>query len=364
MFGDVFRGRRVLVTGHNGFKGAWLSLWLHELGARVTGLALPPEPSPTLHEILHPDTFEDEFVCDIRDADALKGTLARAAPEMVFHLAAQALVRRSYREPRLTFETNALGTHHLLEAVHELGVTGPVIVATTDKCYENHGEGRPFRVGDPLGGRDPYSMSKAAAELVVASFRSSFLDGPADPPVATVRAGNVVGGGDYGEDRLLPDAVRALLRGDPVPVRNPRAVRPWQHVLDCLSGYLRLAQELATTPRDGNRADAFNIGPAPEGRLTASEVVEAFLSCWPGRWEDRSEPGAPYEAPHLELDTAATTAALGWTPAWDATEAVARSADWYRARHEAKRDDLHELCLEQIRAWTVDATPATRGQAT
>lgn len=364
MFGDVFRGRRVLVTGHNGFKGAWLSLWLHELGARVTGLALPPEPSPTLHEILRPDTFEDELLCDIRDADALHDAVRRAEPEMVFHLAAQALVRRSYREPRLTFETNALGTHHLLEAIREVGVSGPVIVATSDKCYENRGDGRAFRVGDPLGGRDPYSMSKAAAELVVASFRASFLGGPGDPAIATVRAGNVIGGGDYGEDRLVPDAVLALLRGDPVPVRNPRAVRPWQHVLDCLSAYLRLAQKLATAAPDSARPDAFNVGPAPGRRLSVSELVEVFLTQWPGRWEDRCEPGAPFEAPHLELDTTATTAALGWMPTWDAAEAVARTADWYRARHESKRDDLHELCLEQIRAWAADASPAAQGMAT
>ncbi len=363
MFGDAFRGRRVLVTGHTGFKGAWLSLWLRELGARVTGLSLPPDPPPNLHGLLRAGTFEAEIPCDVRNVDALREAVARAEPELVFHLAAQSLVRRSYREPRLTFETNALGTHHLLEAIHEVGVPGPVVIATTDKCYENRGEGRAFRVGDPLGGRDPYSMSKAATELVVTSFRASFLGGPSAPGVATVRAGNVIGGGDYGEDRLIPDAVRALVRGSAVPVRNPDAVRPWQHVLDCLSGYLRLAQELAERPGDPERPGAFNIGPELGSRLSVRELVEAFLARWPGTWEDLREADAPYEAAHLELDITATRDALGWTPAWDAAAAVARTADWYCARHEEKRDDLDALCVEQLRHWAADAAPATRGEA-
>ena len=362
MFGGVFRGRRVLVTGHHGFKGAWLSLWLRELGAEVHGLALPLPPSPTLHEVLPAGLHASEQVCDIRDADALAAAVRRVSPDAVFHFAAQALVRRSYREPRLTFETNALGTLHLLEAVHQAGVPGPVVIATTDKCYENLEEGRPFRVGDPLGGRDPYSMSKAAAELVTASYCASFLGAGAGPPVATVRAGNVVGGGDYGEDRLLPDVVRAQVRNEDVAVRNPRSVRPWQHVLDCLSGYLRVGQALA----EGGLPDetrAFNIGPAAGARLTVKQVLETFFASWPGRWRDESDAEGLNEAAHLELDISATEEELGWSPAWSAERAIAETAAWYRARHEEKRDDLGDLCLNQLEGWAADAPAGTRGEA-
>ncbi|MFM8471748.1 MAG: CDP-glucose 4,6-dehydratase, partial [Limisphaerales bacterium] len=287
-FLNRYAGRRVFVTGHTGFKGSWLSLWLHHVGAHVTGFSLPAV-SPGLHEVIREKTFTTEFSGDIRDSRALREAVRTAQPDFVFHLAAQALVRCSYAEPVETFEVNALGTVRLLEAVRAAGLACPVIVVTSDKCYENRGWEWGYRENDPLGGHDVYSMSKAATELVVQSWRRCFFQIDARlGPLATVRAGNVIGGGDYAADRIVPDCVRALRAGQPIAVRNPHATRPWQHVLDCLSGYLWLGAMLAAPEREARLADAFNFGPDARSNQPVAALVTELLRHWPGEWRDES----------------------------------------------------------------------------
>ena len=328
----AYRGKRVLVTGHTGFKGGWLSLWLRELGALVTGFALPPDTTPSLFEAARIAELVTHVEGDVRNLAAVRAAFEKCAPDHVFHLAAQPLVRRSYREPLLTLETNVIGTANVLEAARAKPCR--VVIVTSDKCYYNE-RSKPFAEDDALGGHDLYSASKAAAEIVTAAYRRSF-----DLDVASARAGNVIGGGDWCEDRLIPDAVRALTRGAPIPVRNPRSTRPWQHVLDPLYGYLVL----------GGRKDrdAFNFGP--EGAHAVQEVIERLLARWDeGRWEDRHDPAAPHEAPALQLATDKARSVLGWQPRWDFDTAISRTAEWYKRydRGESARD----LCLEQIHAF-------------
>lgn len=328
LFGDAFRGTRVLVTGHTGFKGSWLTRWLLDLGAEVTGLALEPDTTPSLFDDLGLQDHVAHHVGDIRDAALVESIITAAQPEVVLHLAAQPLVRRAYAEPVYTFEVNAVGTANVLEAVRATDSVRAVVSVTTDKVYKNPETGHPFTEDEPLGGHDPYSASKACAEIVTASFRDSFF-ASGGPAVATARAGNVIGGGDWAEDRIVPDCVRALAAAGPIAVRNPGAVRPWQHVVEPLSGYLRLAQLLLEDGR--GYAEAFNFGPDPEGRHTVADVVEAAIGVWgSGEWH-RPELGVqPHEAGLLTLNVDKAADRLGWTPLWDFDETIARTVGWYR----------------------------------
>jgi len=352
--GIAWGGRRVFVTGHTGFKGAWLVQALARQGAEVTGYALPPPTTPSLFEAAGVAGLLRRHVTgDVRDAEHLAAELAAARPEAVFHLAAQALVRRGHREPVETFATNVTGTAALLEAVRRAAIPCAVIVVTSDKCYEPHDDGRPHREEDALGGRDPYSASKACAELVAAAARRSSF-----PPerlvdhgvqVATVRAGNVVGGGDWAEDRLVTDLVAARTAGRPVELRHPDAIRPWQHVLDPLSGYLDLAARMLRDPAAGY-GRAWNFGPLPGGDLTVAAFVEAFFAAaGGGSWISAADPRAPVETGVLRLAVDRAVADLGWRPRFAPTVAIARTAAWYRG-FSADPSAARRLCDDDFRA--------------
>lgn len=326
-----FTNARVLVTGHTGFKGSWLCEWLLSLGAEVTGFALEPETTPALFTQLELARRLRHVVGDIRDHQALAHVMEETQPRFVFHLAAQPLVRRSYREPRYTWETNVLGTVNLLESLRLVTRPCAAVVVTSDKCYENKEWVHGYRETDPLGGHDPYSSSKAAAEVAVASWRSSFLSASPRIRIASVRAGNVIGGGDWSEDRIVPDCVRALVAGQAISVRNPFATRPWQHVLEPTRAYLMLAAALAARPADARLEGAFNVGPGADSNRPVGELVAAILDCWPGKWVDGSGGKAPHEASLLHLDSAKIGAVLGWRPAWEFEQAISRTIGWYRA---------------------------------
>jgi CDP-glucose 4,6-dehydratase len=373
MFGDIYAGRRVFVTGHTGFKGSWLTQWLLDLGAEVTGYSLGPPTEPSLFEAAGIGVAEagrakgagrfTDLRADVRERLALGQALEMAAPEIVFHLAAQPLVRRSYAEPHLTYETNVMGTVSLLEEVRALAAAGrgprAVVNVTSDKCYENLETGHAYVEEDPLGGFDPYSSSKGCSELVTAAYRRSFFSEPGTPRVATARAGNVIGGGDWGEDRILPDCARALSAGVPVEVRNPGAVRPWQHVLESLSGYLWLGANLwrgavETCGAAGAFDGAWNFGPGAECNVTVHGVVELFTNAW-GGGEWRSAPGAaeqPHEAGLLVLDAGKAERELGWRSAWSVADAVGAAAHWYAEFYrDAGPDALLAFCRADIAAY-------------
>jgi CDP-glucose 4,6-dehydratase len=351
-FNNFYAGKRVLVTGHTGFKGGWLALWLKELGAEVTGFSLPPPTQPGLHEIISPHSFTRQTTGNVLDLEAVKKAFNEAAPDVVFHLAAEPVVLQSYSSPAEIFAVNALGTVHVLEAIRVARRPCTVIIVTSDKCYENLGWVYGYRENDPLGGHDVYSMSKAAAELVTQSWRRSFFDADAQlGPVATVRAGNVIGGGDYAPFRILPDCVRARLKNEAVNVRMPRATRPWQHVLDCLSGYLWLAVRLTQEGKKSAFADAFNFGPAADEEFPVSALVTEFLKHWPGEWKNIEDPKDPYEPFRLTLATDKATRLLGWHPVWHFAEGVRATAEWYRLRHAGQKDML-EFSRAQIGTYT------------
>src|ERR1700677_888688 len=338
---DFWRGRRVLITGHTGFKGGWLWLWLRGMGAQVTGYALVPPSTPNLWEIVAEGGTS--VIGDVRDADRVSEAGRRADPQVVFHLAAQALVRESYRDPLGTFGTNVLGTASLLQACRELRALECIVVVTSDRAYENDGAGRPFREADRLGGHDPYSNSKACAELLTASFRDSFFRG--GPPVATARAGNVIGGGGWAADRFIPDCVRALTAATPVILRYPGAVRPWQHVLEPLGGYLALAEALVRAPAAAPHA--VNFGPDAASFCAVRDVVEGFSARFggkPGWVQDSSE--HPAEARALTLSSVLAERALGWRPRLGIGEALAWTADWYQAF--AARENMGIFSQTQI----------------
>jgi CDP-glucose 4,6-dehydratase len=348
MFQGYYQGKRVLVTGHTGFKGAWLSLWLKELGAKVHGLSLPPPTNPNLHEIIANHAFAGQIQCDIRELGPLATAVKKIGPEIVFHLAAQPIVRQSYVEPLETFRTNANGVAHVLEGIRQAELPCPVIVVTSDKCYENKEWEFAYRENDALGGHDVYSMSKGAAELVAQSWnRSFFLPNPKLGVVVTVRAGNVIGGGDYAQDRIVPDCVRSLIEGKPILVRNPKAVRPWQHVLECLSGYLWLGARLGREPKTSRIATPFNFGPEPSARQPVRRLVEEVLNIWNGTWVDGSDPNSLHEATLLSLSIEKAGALLGWYPSWDFTEAISRTIIWYQMRHKLQHDML-KFSIAQI----------------
>lgn len=352
MMDSFWRNRRVFLTGHTGFKGAWLSLWLHERGAEVTGYALEPPTNPSLFDLARVDQVTRSIIGDIRDADTLAKELVAAKPDVVFHMAAQPLVRDSYRNPVETYSTNVMGTVNLLEAVRLTRHPMAVVNVTTDKCYHNMEWGWGYRENEALGGLDPYSSSKACSELVTTAYRHSFFNPAkyADHGVAlaSARAGNVVGGGDWAPDRLIPDCVRALLRNKPVVLRFPQAVRPWQHVLEPLSGYLLLARHLIE--QGDSFAEAWNFGPPADDAITVEAVVAEMCRQWGDGARYETEGGNhPHEAHCLKLDSSKARSRLGWQPRWDIKETTARIVEWTRAYRD--QQDMLEMCLRQIREY-------------
>lgn len=345
---ETFEGLPVLVTGHTGFKGAWLATWLHMLGARVTGFALPPEEGErTLFEDAEVASFTDSVFGDIRDLEAVRAVFERARPALVFHLAAQSLVRPSYRQPVETYATNVMGTVHVLEAIrHAEGVRAAVMV-TSDKAYENQEWAWGYRETDPMGGADPYSSSKGCAELASAAYRRSFFSGEhGGPLIATARAGNVIGGGDWARDRLVPDIVRAIMAGEPTVLRNPDSLRPWQHVLEPLRGYVTLAEHLL----DGEAefASGWNFGPLDEGAISVGVLARRVIDAWGrGRLAIYRDPLAPHEASVLKLDVSKAAAYLAHRPVLGIEEAVDLTVGWYRGVLEEGRSAL-DLTREQI----------------
>ncbi len=345
LFGNTYHQRRVLVTGHTGFKGSWLTLWLKQMGAQVGGLSLPPDTTPSHARLLALSL--DEALVDLCDASAVREAVQRFEPEVIFHLGAQAIVRRSYHDPVGTFNTNVMGLVNLLEAVRATPSVRAVVNATTDKCYENRHTTVGYRETAPLGGHDPYSASKACAEIVSASYRASFMAHPShghSVGLATARAGNVIGGGDWAQDRLIPDLVRAAVAGRATDIRHPQATRPWQHVLEPLSGYLMLGERLLSDPHAA--AQAWNFGPPPQGHLTVGAVIDAFAAHWPAVRYTQDNLPQPHEAALLHLDCGKAKQQLGWRPVWQADTMIERTARWYRAHHERatllSHDDLRD----------------------
>ena len=344
---DFWRGRRVLLTGHTGFKGAWAAMWLRHMGAEVTGLSLAPEPGPNLFSLAGVQRHVDSNIVDVRDAASVRDVITDADPQIIIHMAAQALVRRSYRDPAGTFATNVTGTAHVLDAARALKNLAVMLTITSDKVYDNDGSGGPFAENARLGGHDPYSASKAAAEIVVASYRHSFFaDGKV--AIATARGGNVIGGGDFSEDRIVPDVWRAHERGEAVVLRYPLATRPWQHVLDCLSGYFTYVEALATRRTS---ATAINIGPLEKTGLPVKDLVTAMQSAIGASAGWSRSPGEqPPEMPALALNCDLAIRELGWRSRLDAASTISWTADWYKSF--AAGEDPSVVTLRQIEAYT------------
>jgi CDP-glucose 4,6-dehydratase len=344
---EFWRHKRVLLTGHTGFKGGWLALWLHALGAKVLGYSLPANTSPSLFEQARVGDVVTHQIGDIRDLPALCAAVDAFNPEVVFHLAAQPLVRQSYAEPVATYATNVLGTAHVLEAVRRQPSVRAVVVVTSDKCYENRETGQAYRESDPIGGRDPYSSSKGCAELVTAAYRASFFGAGTvhAPGTASVRAGNVIGGGDWSADRLVPDVYRAAVSRQAVRIRNPKAVRPWQHVLEPLAGYLMLAERLCTDATDFSRG--WNFGPAVGDALPVAEVMDRIVKLWGDGLTWISDGSShPHEAQLLHLDSSRARQDLGWRPRLDLGEALEWTVGWYKA--SVRERDMRAFTLDQI----------------
>jgi CDP-glucose 4,6-dehydratase len=361
-----WQGRRVWLTGHTGFKGSWLALWLLNLGARVSAVGLDPDTDPHLFHQLRLAERLTHHIADIRDAAALPALVEAAQPEIVLHLAAQPLVRRSYRDPVGTWATNVLGSLHVLEALRGLQHPCAVVMVTTDKVYANREWDFGYRESDRLGGHDPYSASKAGAELAIASWRASFCGEAAHQTphlaIATARAGNVIGGGDWADDRIVPDAMRALAAGQPIQVRNPAATRPWQHVLEPLGGYLLLAERLHQSQLAGDAAnpyaDAFNFGPQLEANRPVRDLVEAALGHWAGGWEDLSDPAAPHEAGRLHLQIDRAHHQLGWQPRWPFATTIDRTVGWYHAVHH-RTASAEEACQADLDLYQQACSPTS-----
>jgi len=341
-----WHGKRILLTGHTGFKGAWLGIWLNRMGAQVTGISLPPTSNPNLFSLANIDALTDSHFIDIRNADALSNVIEKTKPEIVFHLAAQALVRASYKDPLATLATNVMGTANVLNALLKIDTTKVVVAVTTDKVYENLESGHPYKEYDKLGGYDPYSASKAAAEIVISCYRNSFLK-QAGIALASARAGNVIGGGDWSEDRLIPDAIRAWTSDSPLLIRNPNAVRPWQHVLEPLNGYLLLAEKLYEDP---SLAKAYNFGPNTHEAATVGDVIKLANGIFGSGnivWGEGIN--GPHEAGLLTLDTSKARVVLGIKPRWALHESVSRTMEWYKKLNS--NHTAYSLCDADISAF-------------
>lgn len=355
LFANTFSGKRVFLTGHTGFKGSWLALWLHQLGAKVYGYALPPPTDPSNYGLARVgECLCGETLADIRDRRLIAKTVADFQPDVVFHLAAQPLVRDSYARPYETFDVNVMGTASLLDAVRDWRHPCAVVCITTDKCYENREQVWGYRECDAMGGYDPYSASKGAAELLIAAYRRSFFHpdklSTHGVSLASARAGNVIGGGDWAKDRIVTDLVAALVAGRPVPVRSPGAIRPWQHVLEPLSGYLALGVAMLEKPGPA-WASPWNFGPVSGTELPVGELVDAFIKAWgAGEWVDCSSSGQPHEASMLRLSIDKAGWELGWRPRWSCDETITRTANWYR-RVLCEGADAREACLADIAAY-------------
>lgn len=343
-FGDLYRGKRVLVTGHTGFKGSWLSLWLNQLGAEVFGISLAPETQPNHWSLLGLESSVQQYELDIRQAIEVAKVLKATQPEVIFHLAAQPLVRRSYSDPLNTWSTNVMGTANVMEACRQTSSVRAILAVTTDKCYENQEWAWGYRETDQLGGHDPYSASKAGSEMVVASYRSAFFCNSGAPLLATARAGNVIGGGDWSEDRLIPDLVRAMNAQQSLEIRSPNATRPWQHVLESLSGYLLLGQKLI----EGNKNcdGAWNFGPERSSNRTVADVLNKLQTYWPEMQWHQTASIQPHEANLLYLDIAKAHAQLGWQPVWNLDATLEKTSDWYRA-FQSSQTTISSLQLAQ-----------------
>ena len=351
---DVYSGKRVLVTGHTGFKGGWLSLWLRRLGADVVGYSLEALPK-AFFNTADVGRVVKHLEGDIRDRSQFVSAWRAAEPDIVFHLAAQPLVRKSYRDPLETVTTNVVGTSNVLETAREMESPVTLVLITSDKCYENHEVERGYVEEDQLGGRDVYSGSKAAAEILISSFRRSFFAEGLDIAVASGRAGNVIGGGDWSDDRIVPDTIRSLLAQKPIEVRSPTAVRPWQHVLEPLSGYLRLGAELQSSRRQ-ELCSAWNFGPEIHNTRTVGELVDEIIRHWgSGTWHDGSRPNQAHEADLLRLDIGKAKRLLEWSPRWSFEEAVGKTVAWYRAYSESV--DMHEYSMRQIVEYADTSVP-------
>lgn len=357
MFSDFYKGRRVLVTGHTGFKGSWLCEWLLSLEATVAGYALDPQEHELLFDQLGLGArLAEDHRADLADLEKLAKVVDSFRPEVILHLAAQPLVRLSYEQPLETFATNVMGTANVLEAVRKSGIACTVVCVTTDKCYENREWDRPYHEEDAMGGHDPYSASKGAAELIIASYRRSFFQNGERVRVASARAGNVIGGGDWALDRIVPDCIRSIRAGESIAVRNKVATRPWQHVLEPLSGYLQLAASLAGVEGEavGQLASAFNFGPDPESNRSVEDLVIEITQHAGGEWHDASDPNAVHEASKLNLAIDKADELLAWKPTWDFAATARETAAWYEA--EAKSEDPGALTRSQIQHYHQAAT--------
>ena len=347
---STFRGKRVWLSGHTGFKGGWLAVWLTDMGAKVTGFSLAPQ-THFFSQLKLKNRLRHELG-DLRNAGKVRKSILRCRPDFVFHLAAQPLVRDSYLRPLETYEINTLGTAHVLEALREVRHPCAAVFVTTDKVYRNEERRHAFREEDPLGGQDPYSASKAATEILISSYRDSFFQGH-PVRIASARSGNVIGGGDYAKNRVVPDAFRALREGQPIPVRNPTSIRPWQHVLEPTSGYLALAVHLS---RKKKIEGAFNFGPSPSDQKTVAALVREILKKWPGRWERLREKNPPHEAGRLQLNNRKAWQHLRWKPRLSFAQSVGMTMDWYRASIQPNFD-ASQACRQQIKEYSKSRNP-------
>jgi CDP-glucose 4,6-dehydratase len=345
---DFYRNKRVFLTGHTGFKGAWLALWLSEMGAQVTGYALPPATDPNLFFLTGLEERIQSISGDIRDLGRLSDAISQAKPDLVFHLAAQALVRQSYLDPVGNYSTNLMGTVNLLEACRLAKSVKSIVIVTSDKCYENNESGKPYRDTDRLGGDDPYSSSKACVELITHAYRKSFYAEPSTAGVATARAGNVIGGGDWAECRIVPDCLRSLERNEDILIRNPESIRPWQHVLDPLHGYLQLAHALYNNKQ--SYASAWNFGPDEDACVTVQRLAQLVIQHWgSGSWRQAAQDKPFKESGVLRLDNAKAKKELEWQPRWNVESAIKKTVLWHKAY--LNKADAYSICCEQIETY-------------